>query len=181
MVLAAAVAGSVYWFYFRAPDRAAEVAKAREYLANNSATAVTYSDPVYGYSLDYPSGYSVANDFPPGVRTQIGAAIAGAIGEIIDVSIVSPAASVDEFETQFKENANQSSLRRFAFNNAEAVTVSYEYVPDFTDSRLFFRQAYFPCAFENGTRYGVMLTAMIPEDFASDTTVSDLAVNSFKC
>jgi len=178
LVVVAAAAYGVYWYQQGEGDRVA--AGAREYLTENKASALKYNDNVYGFSFEYPDGYDIGTDSVEGFRVHFSAGEDGEFPEIFTV-LVGPEEDAAGMEAEFKLIENISSFRRFNAREGTAIIVSYNYTPDYTYDAFFFRQAYYPCSFANGSRYGALLTAMVPQTYAADVKVADLFVESFEC
>ncbi len=172
------MAYGVYWYAQGEGDRVA--ADARGYLGKNKASALKYNDNVYGFSFEYPDGYDIGTDSVEGFRAYFSAGEEGEFPELFTV-LVGPEDDASGMEAEFKSIENVSSFRKFNAREGTAMVVAYNYTPDYSYETLFYRQAYYPCSFVNGSRYGALLTAMIPQTYAADVKVADLFVESFEC
>ncbi len=148
---------------------------------------LSYTDVLYGFTIQYPIGYYAVVDPEAGVRLRFAAFAPGSSAEFLDFLVLNDS-STDaslEFEKALKDYSSEELLRTrslLAGTKNVSVIEGVIYNP-LTGGKLFSTQAFFDCVTPapESVPFVLVLNAVIPQEFAQDKDLVDYVVSTVKC
>jgi len=157
--------------------------RAVTFAQNYSDRLISYTDPLYGFKVNYPVGYAIESQPDYGVQLRVLAIVPGFSAEIMDVYVSNTSFSEQDFR-EIVEQANKSQLQlagKKIINGREIYLVNLRGESEFTDEILFIRQAFYNCRTPEGQAYSAGIVFVVPEVVAADVGLADYIIASFEC
>lgn len=161
--------------------------RAQEFSSVHAGTLLTFTDPLYGYSLRYPQGYLAQLDPEPGVRLRFIADTPLASSEVIDFGV----SNATDGKADFDSAAGNYTAQELEFagtdviNGRTASLLGATITSDYTNETLFIRQSFIPCPATTAQPgvgdYWVEETAVVPEALAGDIPLAEYMAYSLTC
>ncbi len=155
----------------------------REFAKEYANNFITYTDPDYGFSFDYPIGYEVAQGTGGDAKVFITASAPEGDTESF-IANVAPGQFTDADFNELKDayDPQYVTLAKQTQINGRRAFLLYVNGPDeLTGANFLMRQAGIACTAPDGSGYTAIFTAMVPETLGAETATADYMISTLKC
>jgi hypothetical protein len=162
----------------------AAAAKAEAYGAQYSQDFLSYTQPEYGYTVNYPKGYLALADPIEDVSFRAAANTPISYAEVIDVRVSERDFTQKDFEEVLSGFTKDELVSQYSgvINGKKVFVYTTKGTFPIAKESIFLRTAVYPeCKANDGTRYTGVIIAAISGTLAQDLDLADYVIYSFKC
>ena len=183
---------SVYSGLFKLPsvnslmtksNAAVEQPYSQNILASYDVQLLSFTHPVYGFSVKYPVGYAVYSDNYDPLALKLYAYGNGYEPVMIDFTMVNGSFSKSDYPTFISTIPNNDTVHSSdiwsgpaVFGNNSVQVINFSQTSDYLSEPIHLTYAFINCP-----EYGVMVEAVVPESSSSEQLVVNSVLESFQC